>query len=200
MKSRRKPSVIYDRSLWLLLATALAIPTLALAQTPREEMLATLARHTETAVDDLLRNRLADDQDILSYAAAHPRDSLVTEPDGTMRRPKFGDPQLEDAETFLTPRFSRPWTVTTVLARLRASTDAAMSAHLLRVLAASRHPRAALVLGEALRSDLSIPACYGLLDYFPVPATMGGTEEHMRAADRWFTAYKGKLQKGVASK
>jgi len=176
------------------------IPAFLLAQSPRDEALAEIDRKTGAAIEDLLRNRLPDDQDVLSYALAHPRDSLVRQRNGTMRRPKYGDCELEEAETFLSPKYSRPWTVPKLIGWYQSTKDVDTQVHLLRVLAASRSPRAAILLGEALHSDslwLRVAGCYGLYFYFPMVSIMGGTEQHMDATAQWFAKYKERLQEAA---
>ena len=62
-------------------------------------------------IEDLHRNRLPDDRDVLNYALAHPRDANFQQADDTIGRAEYGDLELQRAEAFLSPRYSRPWTV-----------------------------------------------------------------------------------------
>ena len=181
-----------------LLAIISVIPALLLAQSPREQMFAEMDRTIGAAIEDLLRNRLLNDQDVLSYALAHPLGSLVQQPDGTMRRPKYGDHQLEEAEAFLSSRYSRPWTVPKLVSWYNVTKDVNHRRHLLRVLAASRSPQAALLLGEALHSDtLRDAGCYGLYDYFPMIAVMGGDGPPIEATAQWFAKYKERFREAA---
>ncbi len=151
----------------------------------------------------LTASTLAGEDDILDYAAAHPLHTQLSQPNHIWLKPNYDDDVLEQAAEFLAPTYPRPWTVSRLLTWYRASKEDAISAHLLRVLAASRDPRAALVLGEAIRSGsppLRFAGCYGLRDYFPVPVTFGGTRQHMHAAERWFVANKVRLIKEALTK
>ena len=98
---------------------------------------------------------------------------------------------------------AKPWTVRKVLAWYKQARDAKTRAHLLRVLAASRHPKAAIELGEALNDselEVRVAATYGLLDYFwPTLAPTGGTEVHMAAAAKWWRENRRRLLLEVAA-
>jgi hypothetical protein len=144
----------------------------------------------------------AAEEDILDYLKAHPLDSMVQQPNGSMRSTKYGDYNLELAVPLLEKTFPRPWTVSKVLVWYRDSKDDKTRALLLRLLAASRDARAALVLGEALdfeSLDTRIAGCYGLLDYFFPEFVGGGSEQHMKAAHEWFQSNKKRLQNEAAN-
>lgn len=134
--------------------------------------------------------------DILELAAKDPFALEVSGPDGKLRTPRFGDPELERAEaTFAIPR---PWTVSKILRRYRDSESIDERVLLLRVLAASRDPRAAVVLGETLTHDdldLRVAATEGLCDYFLDLLVDGGLESQMHAAEEWWHAHEAELRK-----
>lgn len=133
--------------------------------------------------------------DILDFAATHPLNKSVQQPDGTWRSPKFGDDLLEQAAAGL-KSYSRPWTVSKVISWCDESRDNKTKSLLLRVLAASRDPRGAIILGGALSDEgleIRAAATYGLLDYFMGGGIGGGTEEHMRSAQEWWKANRERL-------
>jgi hypothetical protein len=147
----------------------------------------------------------AAEPDILEQAAAHPRGAeSVEQADGSWVKSKYGDHRLAEAGTFLSTRYPRPWTVTQTLAWLQSATDDGTRVHLLRLLAASRDPRAALILGAAINSDspdVRMAACYGLLDYFVTGGKEnGGTEQHITDAQEWFASNKARLRSEAAAK
>jgi hypothetical protein len=138
---------------------------------------------------------VAQELDILELAARQPRGVKLVYPDGTYRIPKFGDPDLEQAEKELAD-YPRPWTLSKVLAWYREADAGKARANLLWVLAASRDPRAALALGEALYDEsleVRWAATYGLLEYFNGMAGSGGTEQHMAAAREWWEKNRERL-------
>jgi hypothetical protein len=140
---------------------------------------------------------LAQEGDILEFAAKHPRGEMLTNPDGTYRIPKFGDHRLERAVEELKD-YQRPWTMTKVLAWYEETKDGKIRAHLLWVLAVSRDPRAALALGNALGDgslDVRVAATYGLLNYFMRGDVIGGTEQHMIAVKEWWKKNREIIQK-----
>ncbi|HUT57366.1 MAG TPA: HEAT repeat domain-containing protein, partial [Phycisphaerae bacterium] len=130
-----------------------------------------------------------EEADILDYAAKHPRNVAVQETDGTSRRPQYGDVRLERAEEAL-KNYAKPWTVKKVLSWYKEAKDGKTRAHLLRVLAASRHPRAAIELGEALDDkswDVRLATTEGLADYFLAEEFIeGGSEEQAEAVRKWW--------------
>ena len=137
--------------------------------------------------------------DIIEQAKANPRHESVQQPDGTYKESKYGDQQLAEAETFLSPSHPRPWTVAHAIEWFHKADDRSRI-HIIRLLAASRDPRAALVLGAALDSKLSLAAGDGLVHYFLPSAVKGGTEEQMFAAREWFKSNKARLQREALAK
>jgi hypothetical protein len=140
---------------------------------------------------------LAQEGDILDFAAKHPLGAVIINPDETYRYPKFGDYRLERAVEEL-KNYPRPWTVAKVLAWYDKAEDGKIRAHLLWVLAASRDPRAALALGNALNDDsldVRVAATYGLLDYFMKIVVGGGTEQHIIAVKEWWEKNQESIQK-----
>ena len=138
-----------------------------------------------------------EEADILDYAAKHPLNTRVRRADGTWRRLKYGDIALDGAEEALKD-YAKPWTVKKVLSWYKEAKDGKTRAHLLRVLAASRHPKAAIELGKALDDDKSldvrVSATYALLDYFAPDAGLnGGTESAMFAAAKWWRENRQRL-------
>src|SRR6185503_7296904 len=110
----------------------------------------------------------AQEPDILDFAAKHSLNKSVQQPDGSWRIPKFGDDLLEQAVANLRA-YPRPWTVSKLLIWYRQAKGDQTRSRLLRVLAASRDPRAAIALGGALgdeKLEIRTAATYGLLDYF----------------------------------
>lgn len=139
----------------------------------------------------------AQERDILDFAAKNPRTSQVQNPDGTWRTPKYGDYDLEQAVEKL-KNYSQPFTVPSVISWYSETKDGKIRAALLRVLAVSRDPRAALILGNSLKDDsldVRIAATYSLMDYFLPSVIGGGTEQHMFAVQRWWEENRKKLEK-----
>jgi len=136
--------------------------------------------------------------DILDLVAKNPRGEQVQAPDGTYRTPRHGDATLEQAETKLR-HIPRPWTVSKMIRHYREAKGVEERALLLRVLAASRDPRAAVVLGETLpdeKLELRVAATEGILDYF-FDDRFGGNnlEGQMTDADEWWRAHESGLRK-----
>ena len=142
---------------------------------------------------------MAAEIDIIEQAKAHPRHEQVQQPDGTFKESKYGDHKLAEAEAFLSPFHRRPWTVTDAIGWFHKADDRSRC-YILRLLAASRDPRAALVLGAALESKVSLAAGEGLIDYFLPSMTSGGTEQQMDAARKWFASNKARLQSEATTK
>ena len=139
----------------------------------------------------------AQERDILDFAAKNPRASQVQKTDGTWRTPKYGDYDLEQAVEKL-KNYSQPFTVPKVISWYSEAKDGKIRAALLRVLAVSRDPRAALVLGSSLKDDsldVRVAATYGLMDYFLPSLVGGGTEQHMFAVQEWWEKNRERLEK-----
>lgn len=106
-----------------------------------------------------------------------PRDHpLGDEADILTFQTEIEDPDLKTAEEFLRDKFPRPYTVPKVSEWYEDATDELTRINLLRVLAASQDPRAALVLASAMRSKLRvrIEAASLLRTYFLPPCSGGG--------------------------
>ena len=139
----------------------------------------------------------APERDILDFAAKNPRRSQVRNPEGTWRIPKYGDYRLEQAVEQL-ENYLQPFTVPKVTAWYFKAKDGKIRAALLRVLAVSRDPRAALVLGNSLKDDsldVRIAATDGLMDYFLPSIAGGGTEQQMLAVQIWWEENRERLEK-----
>jgi hypothetical protein len=143
---------------------------------------------------------VAQERDILGNAAKNPRDSQVQNPNGTYRVPKYGDYQLEKAVEKL-KNYSQPFTVPKVISWYRKAKDGKTRASLLRVLAASRDPRAALILGNSLEDndslDVRVAATDGLTDYFINYIVCCGTEQQMIYVHSWWEKNQARLEKEV---
>jgi hypothetical protein len=140
---------------------------------------------------------LTQERDILDFATKNPRAHQVQNPDGTLRTPKYGDYKLEQAVEQL-KNYSQPFTVPKVISWFSEAEDAKIRAALLRVLAVSRDPRAALVLGNSLKDDsldVRIAATYGLMEYYLPSVVSGGTEMHMVAVREWWEKNRERLEK-----
>ena len=139
--------------------------------------------------------------DILDRAAANPRGQQVSAGKGGYRTPRYGDRDLEEAEVALAD-IPRPWTVERIAKEYASARDPKRRTHLLRVLAASRDPRGAIALGEALHDDeldVRVAATMGLHDYF-LPYFVGGNlESAMTAADEWWARNEADLRKRAAA-
>ena len=146
----------------------------------------------------LLKLPLLAEDDIIQQVASHPHGSAqAQQADGSMREVKYGDYGLEQAGIFLTGRYPHPWTVSKTLGWFREASDPTTRVHLLRVLAASRDPKAALVLGDCFHDpSLGIDACEDMNEYFVVPQQVdGGSRSVIAAATKWFAANKERLQR-----
>ena len=146
---------------------------------------------------------LDSNQDILEFASRHDEmHEEVTLPDRSKHFCKYGDCHLEKAEGFLANKYPRPYTIGHVLRWYDQACDEETRSHLLALLAASRDPRAALVLAAALRSPsghIGFTA-RGLLDNYFVRSYcwLGGSgdDEEMMVLD-WLEANLNGLQKAV---
>lgn len=140
----------------------------------------------------------AQEQDILETVAKHPLGAQVKAKDGSWKPAKYGDPKLAVAVEHLAS-IPKPWTVLSITRNYHAmkGKNDQLCAHLLRVLAASRDPRAATVLGPALSDGslaIRVAATYGIMDYFMDHPVNGGTEQHMEAAQQWWQQQQTKAQ------
>jgi hypothetical protein len=138
--------------------------------------------------------------DILDVAAASPLLEEYAAPGEEPRAPRFGDPELERAERVLGD-IPRPWTLPVIRARFRSERDPRRRELLLRVLAASRDARAAVVLGAELEGDdaeLQAAAIEGLGDYFLPYLVSGGLEALAAAVETWWAENKTALAEEAA--
>jgi hypothetical protein len=109
----------------------------------------------------------------------------------------YGDFELDEAVRALTG-IPRPWTVTKMLTAYGKEEDIKRREHILRVLAASRNARAALLLGRELTDtnyDIRLAATYGLLYYYGIPRGSGGTEGHVHAVQEWWAENKARCRR-----
>ncbi len=135
----------------------------------------------------------AEDDIIKQVESRPPRHEWVGQ---SMREAKYGDHHLEQAEIFLASRYPRPWTVSKVLGWLQEASDDTTKIHLLRLLAASCEPKAALTLGAYLNTSLAADASDDINDYFAGIAN-GGSASQMAFARSWFAANKERLQRAI---
>ena len=183
---------------------------LAALEPKRKELQKSTKRATDQkqnkSPERVTRRPIRSDEDILKYAQRFGLNQRVRgETDDDYRRPKFGDWRLEKAEKAIDD-IPRPWTVAKFLPLARREIDQPEVStesdkrlgHLLSVLAASRDPRAAVMLGENLTNEKvwrgRIASCYGMLDYFLPVAVVGGTEQHFEAAQKWWKKNEPKLR------
>jgi hypothetical protein len=138
--------------------------------------------------------------DILEYADTHSLGTQIQLDDGTWREPKYGDLALEKAEEVFRNR-PRPWTVERVLVWYASDTDVTARSLDLRLLAASRDPRGAVMLGEALDDavfEVKIAALDGLADYFVgVGQVCCGSEQKAIVVHKWWQQHEGELRAGA---
>ncbi len=117
-------------------------------------------------------------------------------PDGARNTPIFTDRRLQEAVGALKKEYPAPWSLQNVLKWYRKAKDAPTRKHWLSVLAASRHPKAAIELGNAIE-DRSLmaggEAIDGLLYHFATPLVVGGSEQQFEAAFKWWKANKDRL-------
>ncbi len=138
----------------------------------------------------------AQERDILDFASKHSLMQQVKSPDGIYRTPKYGDYELEQAVEQLKD-YSQPLTVPKVISWYSEAKDEKIRVSLLRVLAASRDARAALVLGNLLKDDwlsIRVAATYGLKDYFIQSYLGRSTEDHMLAVQAWWEKNQERLE------
>jgi RNA polymerase sigma factor (sigma-70 family) len=144
---------------------------------------------------------IREDEDILKYADRFALKVLVSDPPGTpLRRPRYGDVDLEKAEKELA-HIPRPWTLAKIITIYKEELkkpplQQKHRYHLQHVLAASRDPRAAVLLGEALEGDHpDLGAMEALRYYFIHPlAGQGGTEAQIEAVLKWWQANEKRLR------
>ena len=134
--------------------------------------------------------------DILDRARQRPPKQSRTGDDGKPVFPKYGHFEVDAAASALA-EIPRPWTVKTMVRAYEREEDPKRKAHILWVLAASRDPRAAVILGPGLTDkalDVRVAATYGLMDFFMDRLVGGGTEQHMSAAQKWWKENRERLE------
>ena len=160
--------------------------------------------------------------DILEYVAKkNPQHgsyfpSGVSEHDGQTTICKYYSCALDRAETFLSTKYPRPWTLEKVLGWYKDERDPETRRHLAYLLGATRDPRAALALGESVEDDklntlemfdARDAAHRELLNFIPMPkceddppkypvGIQGRGEGYQ---EEWFRDNKARLQKICAS-
>jgi hypothetical protein len=133
--------------------------------------------------------------DILTAAANYPdRTTLSREGEGPMRPTKYGDPALDQAAIALQD-IDRPWTLEKILAAYESEKAVERRVSLLRVLAASRDPKVAVMLHELVSDDsleIRLAALAGLWDhYIQTDGVWGGGKEQMLFDEaEWWRLYK----------
>ena len=147
---------------------------------------------------------IREDEDILKYA-----EWLTQHIHGAA----FDEPRLEKAARELKD-IPRPWTVTAILKHYRAEVkkpklNDSRIAHLIFVLAASRDPRAAVVLWDLpgmpritrytrLNLNHTLRAVYEGVDYFLPALTAGGAESKLRAIEEWWKENENPIRAAAA--
>lgn len=147
---------------------------------------------------------LSDQIDILTFAGSHPpypgSYQQRAAPGSELHDCLYYDCDVERAAEFLRDRYPRPYTVTKVIGWYEEAADEKTRVHLLFLLSASRDPRAALVLGAALRSPSLLvrgAAMNGLNWQFGAErcGAGGGFESSYDAAWDWLEENHGRLWK-----
>jgi hypothetical protein len=141
-----------------------------------------------------VRPRIGEGEDILDFTS---RDYLLRQAVG-QSLPVGSSKVAESKETVeqILKHIPRPWTVSKVLEHYDKETNLEMRCHLLNLLALSLDPRGAVVVGEALNDRSVQPlAAYLLLDtHMPMEASIGGTEQHIVAAHKWWAENQARLR------
>jgi hypothetical protein len=135
--------------------------------------------------------------DLLGEIAKRPPRQSRRSDDGNIIQPKYELFEVDAAVDALSD-VPRPWTVAEMIRLYEQEKDSTRKAHVLWILAASRDPRAGVILGEALTDDvlgIRIAATYGLLDIFLERLVSGGTESHMFAAQEWWKKNEQRLRR-----
>ena len=134
--------------------------------------------------------------DLLDQIAKQPPKASRQDENGQFVHAKYQHFEVDEAVAALSD-VPRPWSVERMLHLYTQERDPKRKAHILWVLAASRDPRAGLILGQDLTaSDLvvRVAATYGLMDFFMDGPVTGGTEQHMSAAQKWWKANRQQLE------
>ena len=136
------------------------------------------------------------DEDILARAAQERgHTTVLTEPPQISR---YSLIEIDEAEDYLRERFPRPYTLENVLGWYAAASDEQTQRHLLTLLAASRDPRAGIVITGAFysgRPELRWHASE-MFHWFYLPAEChrcGGTESMHSETQEWLEKNSGRL-------
>ena len=100
------------------------------------------------------------------------------------------------------PDIPRPWTFGKILAEYEREPNISRRVHLIRALAASRDPRAAILLHELLKHeslDIRIAALRGLWDHFiqKEGTGAGGTEQMFEDEAKWWEKYENEIRRAA---
>ncbi len=156
--------------------------------------------------------------DILEYVAeknpGHGRSfpNGVSENDGQTTICKYYSCNLDRAETYLSTKYPRPWTLEKVLGWFKDEREPEARRDLAYLLGATHDPRAALALGESLEDEklkiqdmvgAGAAAYYELLNFIPMPKCQdeppiypGGIQRRGTGyQEEWFRANKARLRK-----
>jgi hypothetical protein len=131
------------------------------------------------------------DFDILTVAAAYPdRTMRFLDSNGEMVAPIYGDPVLDEAVAAL-PDIQRPWTFGKIHAEYEREADVGRRVPLIRALAASREPSAAILLHKLLGDkslEIRMAALTGLWDHFihVDSSWAGGAERMFEDEEKWW--------------
>lgn len=123
-----------------------------------------------------------------------------TMPDGSKRESRYAFLPLDDAEDSLRDRYQRPYTLEKTLRWYEAACDEPTRIHLLVLLAASRDPHAALIVGDAMMStsvDVRVAAVEAFNRFFGAnDCSLGGNlESEFAAASKWLEENSARLRR-----
>ena len=126
--------------------------------------------------------------DLLDEFAKRPPKESRRDKNGQFVHAKYQHFEVDEAVAALSD-VSRPWTVEKMLTLYSQEKDPKRKSRILWILAASRDPRAAIILGQDLKHDAltcRVAATYGIMHFFMDRLVSGGTEGHMLAAQDWW--------------
>ncbi len=153
--------------------------------------------------EPVLRRSQTQQHDILIAAANYPdRITSASEGNESPRPTVYGDPKLDKAASTLRA-LDRPWTFEKILKAYESEEVFERRLCLLRVIAASRDPRAALMLHELVSDDsldIRLAALGGLWDHFIEidGAWGGGTEQMFFDEAEWWRLYETDLRRAAS--
>ncbi|NNF01032.1 MAG: HEAT repeat domain-containing protein [Pyrinomonadaceae bacterium] len=117
--------------------------------------------------------------------------------DGTQKKAEYGDFELDDAINNLNG-YSKPWNIGKLIEWYSQAENEETRVSFLRVLAASKDPRAAVILGSLLEDrtlKTRVAALYGLMYYFLPSVVGGGTEAHFLYVRKWWEVNKDQIKR-----